>query len=86
MKQQVEKLLIARIPLLPSKGRDFKLAETREEQIAQYDIGDIYVDTFSTTSPPAYVHNEYVVTRKDREGLWGTLVDSSVREMSIEEV
>jgi len=84
--QQTEKLLIARIPLLPSKGRNFRLAETREEQIAQYDVGDIYVDSFSTTSPPAYVHNEYIVTRKDQDGLWGTLVDSNVTEMDIAEV
>ena len=86
MKQQVEKLLIARIPLLPSKERSYRLAETREQQIAEYDVNDIFVESFSTTSPPAYVHNEYMITRKDREGLWGVLVDSSIREMSIKEV
>ena len=86
MTTEREKLLIPRIPLLPSEGRNFRLAEYYEEEIAKYDVGDIYIDTFSTTSPPAYVTNEYRVTRKDREGMWGILVDSSVREMDISEV
>ena len=81
-----EQLLIPRMPLLPSKGRDFQLSEMREEEVAKYDVGDTYFVTFSTTSPPAYVSNEYRVTRKDRDGVWGVLIDSSVREMDISEV
>ena len=86
MTTEREILLIPRIPLLPSKGRPFQLAEYREEEIAKYDVGDTYFDNFSTTSPPTYVTNEYRVTRKDKDGLWGVLIDSSVREMNISEV
>lgn len=78
-----EKLLIQ---LSPAAVEDSRLKEYREEEIAKYDVGDIYIDTFSTTSPPAYVTNEYRVTRKDQIGMWGLLIDSSVREMDISEV
>lgn len=83
MTTERERLLIPRAPLLT---RPSYLEEHYEEEIAKYDVGDIYVDTFSTTSPPAYVTNEYRVTRKDRDGMWGILIDSSVREMGISEV
>jgi len=78
-----EKLLIPRIP---AAVEDSRMREYREEEIAKYDVGDIYIDTFSTTSPPAFVTNEYRVARKDRLGMWGVLIDSSVREMDISEV
>ena len=68
-----EKLLIPRTPLY-------------YDDYANHVVGDTYVEHFSTTSPPAYVTNEYRITRKDHDGLWGILVDSSVEEMDISEV
>ena len=83
-----ETLLIPRYTrvLQVTPSREAKMREYYEEEIAKYDVDDIYIDSFSTTSPPAFVHNEYRVTRKDREGLWGVLVDSSFREMTAAEV
>lgn len=78
-----EKLLIPRAPLTEGTSH---LMEYWNEEIAKYDVGDIYIDTFSTTSPPAYVTNEYRITKKDHEGLWGVLISSSFREMDISEV
>jgi len=85
MTTEREKLLIPRIPTTEGLLRPY-MREYQEEEIAKYDVGDIYIDTFSTTSPPAFVTNEYKVTKKDREGMWGVLIDSSVREMDISEV
>ena len=82
MTTEKEKLLIPRAKT--SEGT--ALEEYYEEEIAKYDVDDVYIDSFSTTSPPAFVHNEYRVTRKDKYGLWGVLVDSSFREMTAAEV
>ncbi len=73
MTAERERLLIPRIPLY-------------HDDYANHDVGDTYIDHFSTTSPPAYVTNEYRITRKDHDGLWGILVDSSVEEIDISEV
>lgn len=80
MTTEREELLIPRIP------RNFPMCEYREEEIAKYDVGDTYIKNFFTTSSPAYVTNEYRVTRKDSQGVWGIIVDSSVRGMEIWEV
>ncbi len=65
-------------------GREEILVErdstTSPEEIAQYKVGEVYTKTFSTTSPPAFVSNDYRITKKDRKGLWGILLDSQIWE------
>lgn len=56
-----------------------------EDRIAQCRIGDTFTASFSTTSPPAFVSDDYEITRKDRKGLWGVLIDSNVRDMELSE-
>ncbi len=85
MTTEREELLIPRIPITAGLKRPY-MGEYQEEEIAKYNVGDIYIKSFSTTSPPAFVTNEYRVTKKDREGMWGVLIDGSVREMDISEV
>ncbi|KKL65591.1 hypothetical protein LCGC14_2153410 [marine sediment metagenome] len=79
-----EELLLERYPMLGSgeRARD----ERGAEEIAQYSVGDLFLRSFSTTSPPAFVRNEYIVTRKDKEGLWGRAVQGEVEEFTAEDV
>lgn len=69
-----EKLLIARE------------SEYDTERISEYKVGDIYEESFSTTSPPAEVKNTYEVTKIDNEGLWGKIIDNYIREYTGEEM
>lgn len=83
-----EKLIIERRPswLAEWRGDTGRFARERDEEIAQYNIGDFYEESFSTTSPPAFVSNEYMVTRKDAKGLWGVLLQGEIDEFGAEDV
>ena len=68
MTTERERLLIPRVPTTAGLVRPY-MREYQEEEIAKYSVGDTYTDHFSTTSPPAYVTNEYRITKKDHDGL-----------------
>ena len=84
-----EELLLERYPVLGSGKRATKSwfgFERNQEDIDSYEVGDLYLHSFSTTSPPAFVRHEYIVTRKDGRGLWGRLLQGEVEEFTREDI
>lgn len=79
-----EELIVERYPMLGSGRR--ASSEHNVDEIASYGIGDLYVRSFSTSSPPAAVTVEYIVTRKDKEGLWGRPIQGEVEEYTLEDM
>ena len=77
-------LIVERFPMLGSGRR--AVGERNKDEIDSYSVGDLYLKSFSTTSPPAFVRHEYIVTRKDKRGLWGRLLQGAVEEFTAEDV
>ena len=79
-----EALIIERYPMLGSGKKVFSWHSA--DEIDSYSIGDLYTKSFSTTSPPAMVVIEYIITRKDKEGLWGRPLQGEVEEFTPEDM
>lgn len=79
--QKREELLISRYDWMYHEG--FKKPIDRSNEITHYKVGDHY---HVRVSAPGTGYYDYVVTRIDRSGLYGRLVEANVSELEARDV
>lgn len=76
--------------LLTKDDKLLEVEEREEEQInnvpVDLGVGDVFVEDFTTTSPPARVLRKYCITRREGDDVFGVLWFGDCEEMSLAEM